>query len=354
MNQQKIGKFIQESRKNKNLTQVELAEKLGVSNRTISKWENGNCLPDYSMFNILCDELDISINELLSGEKLNEKNYQKKLEENFVSTIDYNNKKRNKTIKKFIILLIVIFLLYFLYKAFIVYFYYKDNVIQSYKDNKFPYNQNIYTIKINKNDMANTLVLDDLNIYIPEGFELVTDKAKSSFVMDGCEPFIKGNRGTSDYDAVILVCHASRVTNLDNLDYHGIYNTFFPWLNIDLLRKKYQIEDSIDLIKFYEKNYKFKQNIFTSSDDVKINFVARNYANLTIPSYDEFYYLENDLRGYSIEKIRNDNSYFQVTTLSFDNGNYNEINYGISFYNKNEEFFNHENSFEIISSISRN
>ena len=103
MNQQKIGKFIQESRKNKNLTQVELAEKLGVSNRTISKWENGNCLPDYSMFNILCDELDISINELLSGEKLNEKNYQKKLEENFVSTIDYNNKKRNKVIKKLII-----------------------------------------------------------------------------------------------------------------------------------------------------------------------------------------------------------------------------------------------------------
>ncbi|MBQ8535331.1 MAG: helix-turn-helix domain-containing protein [Bacilli bacterium] len=354
MNQQKIGKFIQESRKNKNLTQVELAEKLGVSNRTISKWENGNCLPDYSMFNILCDELDISINELLSGEKLNEKNYQKKLEENFVSTIDYNNKKRNKTIKKFIILLIVIFLLYFLYKAFIVYFYYKDNVVYSYKDNKFPYNQNIYTIKINKNDMANTLVLDDLNIYIPEGFELVTDKAKSSFVMDGCEPFIKGNRDTSDYDAVILVCHASRVTNLDNLDYHGIYNTFFPWLNIDLLRKKYQIEDSIDLIKFYEKNYKFKQNIFTSSDDVKINFVARNYANLTIPSYDEFYYLENDLRGYSIEKIRNDDSYFQDTILSFSNGNYNEINYSISFYNKNVEFFNHENSFEIISSISRN
>ena len=108
MNQQKIGKFIQESRKNKNLTQVELAEKLGVSNRTISKWENGNCLPDYSMFNILCEELNISINELLSGEKLTKENYQKKLEENFVSTIDYNNKKRNKKIKRFIGLIIFI------------------------------------------------------------------------------------------------------------------------------------------------------------------------------------------------------------------------------------------------------
>ena len=98
MNQEKIGKFIQERRKLKKLTQVELAEKLGVSNRTISKWENGNCMPDYSIFNALCKELDISINELLSGEKLNEDNYQNKLEENFVKTIDYNNKKQNKKV----------------------------------------------------------------------------------------------------------------------------------------------------------------------------------------------------------------------------------------------------------------
>ena len=80
MNQQKVGKFIQERRKEKGLTQLELAEKLGVSNRTISKWETGRSLPDYSMFNDLCSELDISINELLSGEKLTKENYQKKLE----------------------------------------------------------------------------------------------------------------------------------------------------------------------------------------------------------------------------------------------------------------------------------
>ena len=100
MNQQKIGKFISERRKIKNLTQMELAEKLGVSNRTISKWENGNSLPDYSIIHNLCEVLDISINELLSGEELTKENYQKKLEENIVSTIDYNNKKRNKRIRK--------------------------------------------------------------------------------------------------------------------------------------------------------------------------------------------------------------------------------------------------------------
>ena len=139
MNQKKIGKFIQERRKIKELTQVELAEKLGVSNRTISSWENGNSLPDYSMFQDLCNELDISINELLSGEKLTEENYQKKLEENFVSTIDYNNKKRNKKIKKCIIFIVILLILYLLYKSFIAYFYYKDYT--NHEDNSFPYNK---------------------------------------------------------------------------------------------------------------------------------------------------------------------------------------------------------------------
>ena len=114
MNQKKIGKFIQERRKLKELTQVELADKLGVSNRTISSWENGNSLPDYSMFQDLCKELDISINELLSGEKLTEENYQKKLEENIVNTIDYNNKKRNQRIKKCIILIIILLIIYYI------------------------------------------------------------------------------------------------------------------------------------------------------------------------------------------------------------------------------------------------
>ena len=99
MDQKKIGKFIQERRKLKELTQVELADKLGVSNRTISSWENGNSLPDYSMFQDLCNELDISINELLSGEKLTEENYQQKLEENFVSTIDCASHKRTHTVR---------------------------------------------------------------------------------------------------------------------------------------------------------------------------------------------------------------------------------------------------------------
>ncbi len=93
MDQEKIGKFIAACRKAKNMTQQELAENLGVSDRTVGNWENGRNMPDLSLFKPLCNELNISLNDLMSGEKVKEREYQEKLEENIINTIDYTNKK---------------------------------------------------------------------------------------------------------------------------------------------------------------------------------------------------------------------------------------------------------------------
>lgn len=93
MNQEKIGKFISECRKKKNLTQQQLAEKLGVTDKSISNWENGRNMPDLSLFKDLCEILDISINDLISGEKVSKEKYLDKFEENVINTIDYTNKK---------------------------------------------------------------------------------------------------------------------------------------------------------------------------------------------------------------------------------------------------------------------
>ena len=82
MNLEKIGKFISERRKDKGLTQEQLAEKLGISDRAISKWERGLCLPDASIMIPLCEILGINVNELLSGEMISNKDYNKKAEEN--------------------------------------------------------------------------------------------------------------------------------------------------------------------------------------------------------------------------------------------------------------------------------
>ena len=84
MNQAAIGKFIAACRKDKGLTQRQLAEKLNITNRAVSKWETGKCCPDASIMLKLCDILDITVNELLSGERIHPENYQKKAEENLI------------------------------------------------------------------------------------------------------------------------------------------------------------------------------------------------------------------------------------------------------------------------------
>ena len=73
MNQLATGRFIAKKRKEQNLTQEQLAEKLGVSNKTISKWETGKCMPDYSVIKDLCEELEITVTELVDGEEMEEK-----------------------------------------------------------------------------------------------------------------------------------------------------------------------------------------------------------------------------------------------------------------------------------------
>ncbi|MDE6742971.1 MAG: helix-turn-helix domain-containing protein [Lachnospiraceae bacterium] len=90
-----IGKFIAEERKRKGYTQKQLSEKLGISDKTISKWECGNGFPEISLLLPLCNELDITVNELLSGQRVSEEDYQKKAEENMVNMI--REKEENKT-----------------------------------------------------------------------------------------------------------------------------------------------------------------------------------------------------------------------------------------------------------------
>ena len=97
MNQIKIGRFIAECRKKVNLTQMQLAEKLGITDKAISKWERGIAMPDSSIMLELCDILSISVNELLSGEKINMENNIQKSEQLFLDMAKELEKK-NKTI----------------------------------------------------------------------------------------------------------------------------------------------------------------------------------------------------------------------------------------------------------------
>lgn len=154
MNQEKIGKFISKCRKNKNMTQQELAEKLGVSDRTVGNWENGRNMPDLSLFKPLCDELDISINDLMSGERIKKEQYQEKLEENIVNLTVGNKKIVNKKLKIFSSL--IAFLLIIFIVVVYIYNFYELDVRYDGRLMKCSFNDNVLTYKIIGNSVLNT------------------------------------------------------------------------------------------------------------------------------------------------------------------------------------------------------
>ena len=112
MDMKRIGAFLAELRKEKNLTQDELGEQIGVTNKTISRWENGNYLPPVEMLQILSKFYDVSINEILNGERINDCNYKNISEENVKSALNRSNAiiRKQKKIMNWIIAIVVAFL----------------------------------------------------------------------------------------------------------------------------------------------------------------------------------------------------------------------------------------------------
>ena len=121
----KIGKFIAEKRKAKNLTQLQLAERLYVTDRAVSKWECGRSLPDSSIMLELCEALDISVNELLTGEELKMETYNKQAEENLIKMIKEKEESDKRLLNLEIVLGITgtLFLLAMLFTGILGYQY---------------------------------------------------------------------------------------------------------------------------------------------------------------------------------------------------------------------------------------
>lgn len=145
MNQDKIGKFIAKKRKEKNLTQIQFAEKLGVSDRSVSNWENGKNMPDMSLFPIISKELNITINDLMSGEIVEKKEYQQKFEENIIYTIDNRVKKENKLLKIVLLILFAIFFISVMYVSV-------ESIYMQSKMDSYPLIQKIYSDDVHAND----------------------------------------------------------------------------------------------------------------------------------------------------------------------------------------------------------
>ena len=140
MDQVKIGKYIADKRKAMGLTQVELADKLGMSNKSVSKWERGVCLPDVSLYSELCTILGISINEFLAGEDIEPENIAKKSEETLISVTEHGNKKSKRFKGLSIILAALALMLFILFAWFLSKEgYFISNYIKEYPENSDEY-----------------------------------------------------------------------------------------------------------------------------------------------------------------------------------------------------------------------
>lgn len=127
MDQIKIGRFIKQKRKEKGMTQSKLAEKLGVTDRAISKWENGNCMPDSGIIADLCKILNVTINDFFSGEIVDMKDNEKKLEENLLE-ITKLKQDREKQLMNLEIFIGILVAMVFLICAFVASFVNIENI----------------------------------------------------------------------------------------------------------------------------------------------------------------------------------------------------------------------------------
>ncbi len=135
MDQEKIGKFIANLRKEQKLTQEQLAYKLGVTDKSVSRWENGKCLPDVSLYRDLCNILGINLNEFFSGEKIKEEKFREQADNNLFSALENSSFTLKEKIKyysdkwdkeHFFELTIEVIVIV----GFIIYGFIKDNGIQ--------------------------------------------------------------------------------------------------------------------------------------------------------------------------------------------------------------------------------
>lgn len=129
MDQKKIGLFLRELRNEKNLSQEQLAEEFGVSSRSISRWENGNTMPDISIIIELADFYDVDIREIIHGERKSE-NMDKELKDTLVTVADYTNNENGKIMQSAVNMAIITSVIFGIITPVICYFYISlDNLL---------------------------------------------------------------------------------------------------------------------------------------------------------------------------------------------------------------------------------
>lgn len=321
MNQEKIGKFIALCRKDNNLTQEQLAKKLGISDRAVSKWENGKCLMDISLLKPLSELLGVSVVEILSGEKIVNEDAHEKAEEIALKTLNYaKGEIKNNRLKSFIITMIMVLILFITvfvaYKGILL-LKYNVEPIENYEE--FINNLQIKdTIKIYKKTIDEDDYLIETDVKLRNDFEnytkikdnwfskyyLYNEKSIESAVWIGQTPqYI--NIFTSDLMTLYSLDGTSGRGNFTDAD-----RKYF------LLRN--DINNDLDFLEYIRNNYYIENNLLTSNRSIKENYAVNLFVSVVIPSIESITTITGDYTGYifnikdnirEVHILRNDKSY---------------------------------------------
>lgn len=207
MDQIKIGKFIADTRAAKKITQEELAKEIGVTDKAISKWENGRCLPDVSLFKPLCKALDISVNELLNGEKDTN-------EDGYINYIKETNKK-NKLKQIITILVSTTILVLLLLSIYFLNNYGKTTTYKLYGTSEnFTYSNGLLTVS-NEKYILSTGIVEYANETLEDAKILsIQMKYNNSIITSG--NLSKGNTILVEDVGYNEIFSKEKIDNLDN------------------------------------------------------------------------------------------------------------------------------------------
>lgn len=284
MNNDKIGKFILVLRKEKNLTQKDLADKLFITDRAVSKWERGICLPDITLFEKLAEIFDISVSELLKGEKMKNKKYiEEKEVVKIFSNIETDIKNRNKIVTNTVLVSVTIVLLLFVSYNLLKPIYYTnktyraevhatDKLITTIKEmtNIIKNNQGDYSDEDYKiiNKYVNIIELNDIDydneLYLKKGYTLkeIEERIKSHYARNAMYNFQiyiipinniidKYNNGRYDDINKPLTYDESYYSLLDYID-----NFIFDVYQMNSIPSKdFGVKFKLSLWYLYEKYY---------------------------------------------------------------------------------------------------
>ena len=325
MNQEKIGKFIRKCRKEKNITQQDLANKLNVTDKAISKWENGRCLMDISLLKPLSECLGVSIVELINGEKIEENEISKKSTEIVEKTLKYADKKIKKSRVKIILLTCII--LMFVYA--VVFCSYKGVLLHLHNVSNDRFEKvvsgldikntlNIYKRTI---DSDRYLVLDDIKIR-NDFSDFEVEKA-------GDGEFVSTTYRSKDDDGktIAAITIGSFYNHIDVFESDEVFimsgndSNIRDFGQFNAADRKYfllknDINNDLDFFKFIRENGYLESNIFSSKREIQENYAYNLFVHIVMPEVDSISVINGDYSGFTFNY--DDKNIRQVTI--FRNG----------------------------------